>query len=93
MLACENRDPTKFPGYITSLQIQAARNLPQWKQGDLASAAGLSLLNVGHVERGSFGSQRYIAPVLRALVNTGIEFVSDRHTTLWVSCSILNPVL
>ena len=72
--------PMKYPECITGSQIRAARVLLGWSQPDLASAAGVSKENVSYVENGKFGCERYIGPVLRALMAAGIEFVGDRST-------------
>ena len=70
----------KYPECITGSQIRAARVLLEWTQRDLTSAAGVWRDNVSYVECGKFGCERYIGPIVRALMAAGIEFVSDRRT-------------
>ena len=70
----------KYPESITGLQVRAARVLLEWTQQDLASAAGVWKGVVSNVECGSYRCERYIGPVVRALMAADIEFVSDRRT-------------
>jgi len=75
-----NTIPMKYPESITGLQIRAARVLLEWTQQDLASEAGVWKEAVSCVECDNFGCERYIGPVLRALMAADIEFGSDRRT-------------
>ena len=72
-------DFAKSPEFVTGGQIRAARVLLELRQADLAELAGLSVEVIGRVERGVFGSERYIGPVIDALTSAGIEFVSDKR--------------
>ena len=57
-------------------QIKAARALLNWKQSDLAKAAGLSLPSINNIER-AVGSPRTdtVKAIQTALENAGIQFV------------------
>ncbi|OHV81731.1 helix-turn-helix domain-containing protein [Rhizobium sp. LCM 4573] len=63
---------------ITPLQIKAARAMLEWKQTDLATAAGISEMSVKNVEKGSTDSRVSTLQAIRAaLENAGIEFINN----------------
>ena len=67
----------KLPTRISAVQFRAARTLLDWTQKEFASFAGVPLCGVQAVEQGLLNSPRYFHPLLTALANVGVEFISD----------------
>lgn len=68
---------------ITLAQIRAARALLNWKQEDLARAAGLSLPSINNLERGLY-SPRFetMQAIEAALERAGIEFLENNGVAM-----------
>ncbi|MDX0065934.1 helix-turn-helix domain-containing protein [Sinorhizobium meliloti] len=63
---------------ITPAQIKAARAMLDWKQTDLAAAAGLSEMSVKNVEKGQKDSRMSTIQSIRsALEAAGIIFIDQ----------------
>ncbi|ASJ59352.1 helix-turn-helix domain-containing protein [Sinorhizobium meliloti] len=63
---------------ITPAQIKAARAMLDWKQTDLAAAAGLSEMSVKNVEKGQKDSRMSTIQSIRsALESAGIIFIDQ----------------
>jgi predicted transcriptional regulator len=63
---------------ITPAQIKAARAMLDWKQTDLAKAAGLSEMSVKNVEKGKKDSRMSTIQSIRsALECAGIIFIDQ----------------
>ncbi len=63
---------------ITPAQIKAARAMLDWKQTDLAKAAGLSEMSVKNVEKGQKDSRMSTIQSIRsALESAGIMFIDQ----------------
>lgn len=63
---------------ITPAQIKAARAMLDWKQTDLAKAAGLSEMSVKNVEKGQKDSRMSTIQSIRsALESAGIIFIDQ----------------
>lgn len=63
---------------ITPAQIKAARAMLDWKQTDLAKAAGLSEMSVKNVEKGQKDSRMSTIQSIRAALETaGIIFIDQ----------------
>ncbi|RVG50564.1 MULTISPECIES: helix-turn-helix domain-containing protein [Sinorhizobium] len=63
---------------ITPAQIKAARAMLDWKQTDLAAAAGLSEMSVKNVEKGQKDSRMSTIQAIRsALESAGIIFIDQ----------------
>jgi DNA-binding XRE family transcriptional regulator len=63
---------------ITNAQIRAARALIEWKQTDLAKAAGLSEMSVKNIERGDTDPRVSTLTAIRsALEAAGVVFLDS----------------
>ena len=63
---------------ISPGQVRAARAFLDWKQTDLAKAAGISEGSVKNVEGGNTGSyQSTLRAVQSALEKAGVEFIAE----------------
>ncbi len=69
----------RLPTRISAVQFRAARALLDWTQREFAAFAGVPLSGVQAVERGLPSAVRYFTPLLQALADVGIEFVSDER--------------
>ena len=69
--------------HVDVAQSRAARALLGWSQGDLAKAAGLSLLTVRKFEKGrSDPYSRNLEAIRSALEGAGIEFIAGRSASM-----------
>ena len=59
---------------ISAMQSKVARTYLEWSQGDLASAAHVSLSTVSSFENGFVPRQSSLLQIRKALENAGIEF-------------------
>jgi predicted transcriptional regulator len=63
---------------ITPAQIRAARALIEWKQTDLAKAAGVSEMSVKNIERGTTDPRVSTLQAIRtALEAAGVIFIAS----------------
>jgi transcriptional regulator with XRE-family HTH domain len=62
---------------INVLQIKAARSLLNWKQPDLAKAAGVGVATVKRFETGATPIPVVRAAIVTALEKAGVIFESD----------------
>ncbi len=69
----------ELPTRISAVQFRAARTLLDWTQKEFATFAGVPLSGVQAVEQGRLNSPRYFHPLLTALANVGVQFISDEH--------------
>lgn len=68
---------------ITPAQIRAARALIEWKQTDLAKAAGVSEMSVKNIERGTTDPRvSTLQAIQSALETAGIEFINGTGVKL-----------
>jgi len=61
---------------ISPAQIRAARALLGWKQTDLASASGVSVISIKNIERGKTDARSStVAKIERAVGDAGVMFL------------------
>ncbi len=63
--------------FITIEQIKAARALLDWTQEDLANRAGINIGQVRNYEAARAKPQAVLEAIYKALLNAGIEFMTD----------------
>ncbi|NVM42794.1 helix-turn-helix transcriptional regulator [Ochrobactrum intermedium] len=62
---------------ITAVQIRAARAILNWKQTDLAVAAGVSEMSIKNLEKGQTDPRvSTLRAIEDAFARSGIEFIS-----------------
>jgi transcriptional regulator with XRE-family HTH domain len=77
------RIPTRLACMITLLQIKAARALLDWKQDDLAKAAGLSLPSINNLERGLYSPRpETLEAIRKAFEDSRIEFLKNNGVAI-----------
>ena len=66
---------------ITPAQIRAARALIGWKQSDLASASGVSVISIKNIERGATDARGSTLALLQdAFSAAGVTFLDPGDT-------------